>query len=111
MGFLPPGVDYDRSAFRSLMRYLYAPYLANTPYDFSQHRPMTTFREMFVDNPNLFKLNMPADAVFLNRITFGLVSLLTAIGAPIHCFELANAYFERRDLDWADDPLLAAPAG
>lgn len=110
VGFLPPGVDYDRSAFRSLMRYLYAPYLANTPYDFSQHRPMTTFREMFVDNPNLFKLNMPADAVFLNRITFGLVSLLTAIGAPIHCFELANAYFERRDLDWADDPQLGAPA-
>ncbi|MFO0728201.1 MAG: AarF/ABC1/UbiB kinase family protein [Myxococcota bacterium] len=106
VGFLPPGVEYDRASFRALMRYLYEPYLTAEPYDFSLHKPMRTFRELFITNPNLFKLNMPSDAVFLNRITFGLVSLLTAIGAPVDCYALANGYFERKDLDWPEDPAL-----
>lgn len=108
VGFLPPEVkEFDRDAFRTLMRHLYAPYLEDVAYDFSRHRPQETFRRMFTDNPNLFKLNMPADAVFLNRITFGLVSLLTDIGAPLNCYRLADAYFARRDPDWPDDPVLA----
>ncbi len=107
VGFLPPEVkEFDRDAFRTLMRHLYAPYIEDVPYEFSRHRPQETFRKMFTDNPNLFKLNMPADAVFLNRITFGLVSLLTDIGAPLNCYRLADAYFARKDPDWPEDPAL-----
>jgi predicted unusual protein kinase regulating ubiquinone biosynthesis (AarF/ABC1/UbiB family) len=112
VGFFKPGVDYDRAAFRTLIRYLYEPYLVDEPYDFRQHRPDRTFREMFTTNPNLFKLNMPADAVFLNRITFGLVSLLSELGAPLNCYRMADAYFARTDPDWPEDPHLApAPTG
>jgi predicted unusual protein kinase regulating ubiquinone biosynthesis (AarF/ABC1/UbiB family) len=108
VGFIPPGVDYDRPAFRALMRYLYEPYLVDEAYDFALHRPAKTFRSMFTDNPNLFRMNMPADAVFLNRITFGLVSLLAEIGSPLNTYRIADAYFARRDPDWPDDPALAA---
>lgn len=106
VGFFKPGVDYDRAAFRTLIRYLYEPYLVDAPYDFREHRPDRTFREMFTSNPNLFKLNMPADAVFLNRITFGLVSLLAELGAPLNCYRMADAYFARTDPDWPEDPHL-----
>ena len=108
VGFLAPDTKYDREAFRELMRYLYEPYLEDVDYDFRRHKPRQTFRSMFTDNPNLFKLNMPADAVFLNRITFGLVSLLTDVGSPLNCYRLADQYFARNDPDWPDDPFLAA---
>lgn len=99
--FIPPEIqEYDHAAFRDLMRHLYAPYLVDEPYDFALHRPGKTFRSMFTDNPNLFRMNMPADAVFLNRITFGLVSLMTEMGSPLNCYRLANEYFLGRDPDW-----------
>jgi len=102
--FIKPNVEYNRPAFRDLMRYLYVAYLEDAEYDFRRQRPQQTFREMFTDNPNLFKLNMPADAVFLNRIGFGLVSLQTEIGATINCYRHAMSYFQGIDPDWGDDP-------
>lgn len=110
VGFLAPNTTYDRDAFRELMRYLYEPYLEDGEYDFSRHKPQKTFRTMFIDNPNLFRLNMPADAVFLNRITFGIVSLLTDIGATLNCYRVADDYFNRRDPDWPEDPFLRSAA-
>lgn len=104
IGFFLEEGSYDREAFRSLMRYLYQPYLEDAPFDFRRHRPEDTFRRMFIDNPNLFKLNMPADAVFLNRIGFGLVSLLTQIGSTLNCRRCADHYFEGIDPDWLEDP-------
>ena len=106
LGFFSQGARYDREAFRQLMRYLYQPYLKDEPFDFSgEHRPHTTYRKMFSENPNLFKLNMPADAVFLNRIEFGLVSLLAKIGGKLNCHRYATAYFQGIDPDWPDDPM------
>lgn len=114
LGFFSQDVDYDADAFRVLMRYLYEPYLEDVPFDFRAHRPVDTFRRMFVDNPNLFKLNMPADAVFLNRIGFGLVSLLAEVGSTLNCRRYADAYFSGVDPDWPDDPRqkgMTAPPG
>jgi predicted unusual protein kinase regulating ubiquinone biosynthesis (AarF/ABC1/UbiB family) len=112
LGFFKDGHDYDREAFRELMRYLYQPYLYDEPFDFKLHRPESTFKRMFTENPNLFKLNMPADAVFLNRIGFGLVSLMSEIGSSLNCRRQADAYFAGVDPDWPDDPRRAgAPLG
>ncbi|MCA9551565.1 MAG: AarF/ABC1/UbiB kinase family protein [Myxococcales bacterium] len=104
MGFVTAEQKYDYEAFRSLLRYLYLPYLKAGPFDFAEHRPEDTFRRMFLDNPNLLKLNMPADAVFLNRIGFGLVSLLAEIGCALDCRKQATHYFVGEDLDWPEDP-------
>jgi predicted unusual protein kinase regulating ubiquinone biosynthesis (AarF/ABC1/UbiB family) len=110
VGFFKDGHDYDKEAFRALMRYLYQPYLEDAPFEFHRHRPEDTFKRMFTENPNLFKLNMPADAVFLNRIGFGLVSLLSEIGSSLNCRRTADAYFEGHDPDWPDDPRRIRPA-
>lgn len=109
VGFIKPDVSYDRAALRELLRYLYEPHLEDAEYDFARHQPGKTFRAMFTQNPNLFRLNMPADAVFLNRITFGLVSLLTEIGAPLNCHRIAESYFSGIDPDWTADPFLLGP--
>jgi predicted unusual protein kinase regulating ubiquinone biosynthesis (AarF/ABC1/UbiB family) len=105
VGFLKEGASCDWAAFRELMRYLYEPYLINEPFAFSRHKPHETFRKMFLDNPNLFKLNMPADAVFLNRIGFGLVSLLAEMETSLNCYEYAENYFVGTDPDWSEDPI------
>ncbi|MEQ8273635.1 MAG: AarF/ABC1/UbiB kinase family protein [Deltaproteobacteria bacterium] len=104
IGFVTESSQYDFESFRELMRYLYQPYLADRDFDFRDHPPRDTFRKMFVDNPNLFKLDMPADAVFLNRIGFGLVSLMTEIGAALNCLRYVRSYFEGIDPDWPEDP-------
>lgn len=106
VGFFPEGLAYDKDAFVDLMRYLYRPYLEDRPFDWREHPPETTFRRMFVDNPNLFKLNMPADAVFLNRIGFGLVSIQAEINHPLNCRQQVTHYFSGYDPDWPEDPFL-----
>jgi predicted unusual protein kinase regulating ubiquinone biosynthesis (AarF/ABC1/UbiB family) len=109
IGFVEAGTPYDVAAFRALMRYLYQPYLSDEPFDFRDHRPEDTFRRMFVDNPNLFRLDMPADAVFLNRIGFGLVSLLAEVGSSLNCRRYATSYFSGIDPDWPEDPFRRSP--
>ena len=104
VGFVAEGVQYDYEGYRSLIRYLYGAYLLDAPYDFKNHKPDDTFRRMFTENPNLFKLDMPADCVFLNRISFGLVSLLSEIGSALNCYRTCQAYFSGIDPDWPDDP-------
>jgi hypothetical protein len=59
---------------------------------------------MFTNNANLFKLDMPHDAVFLNRINFGLVSLLGEMGGRLNVRALVDGYFEGMDPDWPEDP-------
>lgn len=98
VGFLRAGQDYDRPAFAELMAYLYQFYLEDRLFDFrSEHAPQETFRRQFLKNPNLMKLNMPAESVFLNRISFGLVSILASMGAALRCQRINDAYFEGRD--------------
>lgn len=111
VGFVPPGVEYDRAALRTLLRYLYQAHLEDHDFDFARMAPMDTFRQMFTENPNLFKMDMPADAVFLNRITFGLVSILAEVGVKLNCHRLVKEYFEGRDPHWgAPNPVLNAGA-
>lgn len=103
VGFFPDG-EYHRESFRELMQFLYEAYLKDEPFDFARHRPQDIFRKMFTENPNLFKLNMPADAVFLNRIGFGLVSILTEMKSEMNVRRYAYSYFEGIDPDWPSDP-------
>jgi predicted unusual protein kinase regulating ubiquinone biosynthesis (AarF/ABC1/UbiB family) len=100
IGFYGDRDRVDWPSFHALMRYLYQPYLEDAPFDFALHPPGTTFRHMFTANPNLFRLNMPADAVFLNRIGFGLVSLLARIGATMNCRRVITEYFDGVDPHW-----------
>lgn len=104
LGFIRGPGTYEPEAFRDLMRYLYLPYLTDEPFAFADHRPQDTFRQMFVDNANLFKLNMPADAVFLNRIGFGLVSLMAEMGGVLNVRHYVDSYFRGEDPDWPEDP-------
>jgi predicted unusual protein kinase regulating ubiquinone biosynthesis (AarF/ABC1/UbiB family) len=104
LGFVKGPGTYDREAFHDLIRYLYTPYLADAPFRFRDYRPQETFRRMFTENKNLFKLDMPPDTVFLNRINFGLVSLLAEMDAVINVRSTVDAYFEGIDPDWPEDP-------
>ena len=56
------------------------------------------------------KAQHTADAVFLNRIGFGLVSLLAEVGSSLNCQRYANSYFAGVDPDWPDDPFLSKPS-
>jgi len=104
VGFVLEGVDYDYQSFRSLMRYLYQGYLVDENFDFKSFQPMTTFKEMFTNNPNVFKMDMPPDCVFLNRITFGMISLVADMDGRVNCYQSSKSYFKGLDPHWPEDP-------
>ena len=75
------GFDWDFQ-WRA-MRALYAPFLAGRPTvytgeDIAKVNDMMTF-----SNPNKFKVQVPPDWLFLNRLQYGLSSVLALLGASV----------------------------
>ena len=109
LGFFTAKTKLDFDAFVEMMRVAYKPYLSPGPFPFHEDKPGDNFRTLFTSNPNFRKLNMPADGVFLNRIMFGIFSLLGQIGGELDVHRQAGAYFQGEDPDWPDDPALQPP--
>ena len=69
----------------------YRPLLIDGPFEFTPEYCRETITQMFGDN--LRKLNMPPEYVMLNRITFGLNSLMAKLGAKENWRRLSLKYF------------------
>ncbi len=82
LGIVKPGVRYHREDARELFRYLYAPLLRTGRHRITQeYAAEATTR--FLRSKNLFKLTMPGEMLFLNRVNFGLMSIFAELGAEI----------------------------
>jgi predicted unusual protein kinase regulating ubiquinone biosynthesis (AarF/ABC1/UbiB family) len=82
LGVVRPGVRYDRDDARRLLRYLYAPILREGPARITADYTSQTMRQ-FLTNKNLMKLTMPGEMLFLNRVNFGLLSIMVDLGCAI----------------------------
>jgi predicted unusual protein kinase regulating ubiquinone biosynthesis (AarF/ABC1/UbiB family) len=69
--------DYQWDA----MRYLYQPFCTDEPSVYTGEFIVKSQQQMMVDNPNRFRLNLPRDWLFANRLQFGLLSVLAILGA------------------------------
>jgi hypothetical protein len=70
-------LDYHRQ----MMQALYAPWLRDTPFRFTSDYVRETWRVMIVDNQNKYRMNMPRDWVFANRLQWGLFAVLALLEA------------------------------
>lgn len=96
---------YDRAAARELLRYLYAPILEDRVFRLTSEYNSQFLRKMILKNKNLFKLSLPGEMVFLNRINFGLFSVMAELGADVNWAEMGRQFRLGRDptlaeLDW-----------
>lgn len=75
----PKRFDWDHQW--QVMHYLYEPMLATGPYRFTQDYVKQSYDLMIWNNPNKRRVGMPAEWLFLNRLQWGLNSILAHLGA------------------------------
>jgi predicted unusual protein kinase regulating ubiquinone biosynthesis (AarF/ABC1/UbiB family) len=80
-GFAPDPKTYDFDYHFKMTRAIYEPWLEDKPYLFTQAFVERTWKALVVDNPNKFKLNLPRDFLFVNRVQWGLYAVLAQLGS------------------------------
>ncbi len=94
LGFVPKPDKFDWDHQWAMMQYLYRPFLATGPFAYSNDYVRESYGLMIFDNPNRFRTAMPAQWVFLNRLQWGLNSILAALGASARYCDLYREALE-----------------
>ena len=93
MRFIKPGYEdrVDAEWLWQYARWFYLPILEDTEFLFTPDYCKQALQQLFGENMKL--LNMPPDYVVLNRITFGLNSIFSRLGARANWRRLSKAYY------------------
>jgi predicted unusual protein kinase regulating ubiquinone biosynthesis (AarF/ABC1/UbiB family) len=83
MGMVRPGQEkkFDFEYQLEISRYLYRPWLSHEPFRYDRRYVAESLRILVTDNPNRRLMSMPAELVFVNRLQWGLNSVLAALEA------------------------------
>ena len=73
------GFDFEYQYRLSL--YLYRPWIYDGPFRYTHDYVLESFRVLGFENPNLFRTNVSKDFVFVNRLQWGLNSVLAILNA------------------------------
>ena len=80
LGFVGKEKGFDWDYQWDAMRFLYRPYL-QPGFRFDARFVSESFGVLMFDNPNRFKIAMPPEWLFLNRLQWGLNAVLAQLGA------------------------------
>ncbi len=80
-GFCPDPRRYDFDYHRELLCYLYRPWMVQRPFRYTKPYVAESWKVLLRQNRNLFRMNMPREIVFINRLQWGLNSILAELGA------------------------------
>lgn len=86
----PRGFDYDYHF--ELSRQLYKPVLEDRPFKYTEDYIHETNAILIDRNPNKRKTNLPKDYVFVNRLQWGLSSILARLGAEANWHRIVAPY-------------------
>lgn len=64
-----------------MIRCLYQPWVEKGRFRFTDDYVLRTWNAMLLDNPNRSRLTLPKDWVFVNRLQWGLFSVLARLDA------------------------------
>lgn len=81
LGFARPGKRFDYDQHFKVSTYLYEPWLRDEPFQYTSDYVRKSFTAILRDNPNLRNTGMPQDFTFVNRLQWGLNSVLAMLGA------------------------------
>jgi hypothetical protein len=91
LGMVRKGRDYDFATACSLVRSFYGPMLRDELLAIEPGAAMT-LGELARDKRELMKLTLPGEFLFLLRIRFGLISILSRLGARANWYRLERRY-------------------
>jgi len=78
---VPKPESFDFDYHYHMMRALYTPWREDVEFRFTHEFVQKTIEDLVAKNPNKFKMNLPKDWVFVNRLQWGLHSVLAMLGA------------------------------
>ncbi len=81
LGFAPNPKKFDWDHQWNMMHYLYRPFMQKEPFTYTQEYVRESYGMMLFDNPNRFRTGMPPEWLFLNRLQWGLNSVLALLSA------------------------------
>lgn len=83
LGMVPSPKKFDWDHQWEVMRYLYRPFRATKkePFTYTHEYVEESYGVLLFDNPNQRRMSMPAEWVFLNRLQWGLNSILASLRA------------------------------
>ncbi len=76
MGVVKNAKKFNWPAHMELMNYIYYPYKVDKPFTYNHRYVRDTYDWFFAKNKNRFAAAMPADLLFVNRLSFGMDSIL-----------------------------------
>lgn len=94
LGFVGNPKKFDWEHQWSMMRYLYRPFLATEPFTYTHEYVKESYGLLIFDNPNRFSGKMPPEWLFLNRLQWGLNSVLAHLQATAPWGEIWRAGVE-----------------
>ncbi|HEY5373190.1 MAG TPA: AarF/ABC1/UbiB kinase family protein [Polyangiaceae bacterium] len=81
LGLAEEGGSFDFEAHYAQYLYLIRPWLSEKPAALTPDFVTRTYRTLLVSNPNRTKLKMPRELLFVNRLQWGLYSVLAQLGS------------------------------
>ena len=87
-GITLPGAKVDFDYHYQMSLQLYRPFLLDQPFRFTSEYVTAMSEAVGARNPNKRKLSMPRDFIFVNRLQWGLYSVLAALGAEANFHRL-----------------------
>lgn len=85
--------SYDYETIRGFLQSFYGPMLIDETCKIDLSAAME-MREVFRSKQKLMKFSLPGEFLFLFRIRFGLMSVLTKLGAELNWFAVEKGYIE-----------------
>lgn len=87
------GFDWDEAW--KVFNHVYEPFKSPTPYRFTKEYVMQSYDVMVWQNKNMMKSTVPREWLFLNRLQWGLNSVLAELGATARWGEILEAILDR----------------
>ena len=81
MGYVPNPKTFDFEYHNEMMKFIYAPWLTGSEFQFNRNYVISIGKKITIDNPNRSKINLPKDWLFVNRLQWGLFSVLAELEA------------------------------
>jgi predicted unusual protein kinase regulating ubiquinone biosynthesis (AarF/ABC1/UbiB family) len=79
---------FDYGYHMKVSRYLYRPWLTDEPFRYTPEYVKRSFGLLVSRNPNAMHMRLPTEFVFVNRLQWGLNSVLAALGAEARWREI-----------------------
>jgi predicted unusual protein kinase regulating ubiquinone biosynthesis (AarF/ABC1/UbiB family) len=80
-GMVAKPEKFDYQNYWELFQYIYDPYLSQRPFTFTHEYVKRSYDVILFRNPNKFKTTIPPDWLFVNRLQWGLNSVLAYLNA------------------------------